>query len=231
MSEAEYRLTIKNMPESLRPRERLREAGSEALSAAELLAIILGTGVKQESAIQLAHRILLDPRGLRFLAEADFDELCQIKGVGLAKAAQIKAALELGKRLACLEPDLKPAIHTPEEAGFLVMEEMCYLDREHFRVMLLNTKNRVLGIETVSIGSLNASLVHPREVFKRAIQRSAASVILVHNHPSGDPSPSPEDVEITQRLCEAGRIIGIEILDHIIIGDHVFASLREKGLI
>lgn len=231
MSEAEYRLTIKSMPEGLRPRERLREAGPEALSTAELLAIILGTGVKQESAIQLAHRILSDPRGLRFLVEADFDELCQIKGVGLAKAAQIKAALELGKRLSCLEPDLMPVIHTPQEAGYLVMEEMCYLDREYFRVMLLNTKNRVLGIETVSIGSLNASLVHPREVFKRAIQRSAAAIILLHNHPSGDPSPSSEDKEITQQLCKAGRIIGIEILDHIVIGDHVFTSFREKGLI
>lgn len=231
MSEAEYGLTIKNMPEGLRPRERLREAGPGALSAAELLAIILGTGVKEESAIQLAHRILLDPRGLRFLAEATFDELCQIKGVGLAKAAQIKAALELGKRFACLEPDLKPVIHTPDEASSLVMEEMCYLDREHFRVMLLNTKNRVLGLETVSIGSLNASLVHPREVFKKAIQRSAAAIILMHNHPSGDPSPSPEDLQITDRLCEAGRVIGIEILDHIIIGDHVYASFKEKGLI
>lgn len=231
MSEEEYRLTIKNMPEDLRPRERLKGAGPAALSTAELLAIILGTGVREESAIQLAHRILLDPRGLRFLAEAAFDELCQIKGIGLAKAAQIKAALELGKRLACLEPDLKPAIHTPDEASSLVMEEMCYLDREHFRVMLLNTKNRVLGLETVSIGSLNASLVHPREVFKNAIQRSAAAMILMHNHPSGDPSPSPEDLEITVRLCEAGRLLGIEILDHIIIGDHVYASFREKGLI
>ena len=133
MSEGEYRLTIKNMPEDLRPRERLKKAGSAALSTAELLAIILRTGVKEESAIQLAHRILLEPRGLRFLTEAAFDELCQIKGVGLAKAAQIKASLELGKRLACLEPDLKPAIHNPDEAGSLVMEEMCYLDREHFR--------------------------------------------------------------------------------------------------
>ncbi len=231
MSGDEYRLTISNMPEELRPRERLREVGPGALSLAELLAIILRIGSRQETALELAHRILLDPRGLRFLAEATFDELCQIKGIGLAKAAQIKAALELGKRLACLEPDLKPAIHTPEEASNLVMEEMCYLDREYFRVVLLNTKNRVLVVETVSIGSLNASLVHPREVFKRAIQKSAAAIILVHNHPSGDPAPSPEDLEVTQRLCEAGRVVGIEVLDHIIIGDHVFTSLRAKGLI
>jgi DNA repair protein RadC len=111
------------------------------------------------------------------------------------------------------------------------MEEMCYLDREHFRVILLNTKNRVLGVETVSIGSLNSSLVHPREVFKSAVQRSAAGVILVHNHPSGDPTPSSEDIEITRRLSDAGRVIGIEVLDHIIIGDHLFVSFKEKGLI
>ncbi len=231
MPEAGYSLTIKKMPEDLRPRERLKEVGSEALSTTELVAIVLGTGAQQESAIQLANRILSNPRGLRFLVEADFEELCQFKGIGLAKASQIKAALELGKRLACLEPDIKPAIHSPDEAGYLVMEEMCYLDREHFRVILLNTKNHVLGIETVSVGSLNASLVHPREVFKKAIQRSAAAMILIHNHPSGDPTPSTEDMEITKRLCDAGRLMGIEILDHIIIGDHVFSSFREKGLI
>ncbi|KUK35755.1 MAG: DNA repair protein RadC [Thermacetogenium phaeum] len=231
MPEPEYRLTIKSMPEDMRPRERMRRVGPGALSAAELLAIILRTGTQEESALELAHRILLEPRGLRFLAEATIDELCSIKGVGLAKAAQVKAALELGRRLFCLEPDLKPVIRSPQEASNLVMEEMCYLDREHFRVILLNTKNRVLGVETVSIGSLNSSLVHPREVFKSAVQRSAAGVILVHNHPSGDPTPSSEDIEITRRLSDAGRVIGIEVLDHIIIGDHLFVSFKEKGLI
>lgn len=231
MSEPEYRLTIKNMPEDMRPRERMKKVGPGALSVAELLAIILRTGTQEESALELAQRILLDPRGLRFLGEATIDELCGIKGVGLAKAAQVKAALELGRRLICLEPDLKPVIRSPQEACNLVMEEMCYLDREHFRVILLNTKNRVLSMETVSIGSLNSSLVHPREVFKRAVQRSAAGLILVHNHPSGDPTPSSEDIEITRRLCEAGRVIGIEVLDHIVIGDHVFVSFKEKGLI
>ena len=231
MPEGEYRLTIKNMPADLRPRERLREVGAGSLSAAELLAIILRTGTKDESVLELAHRILMDPRGLRFLAEAALDELCEIRGMGLAKAAQVKAALELGRRLACLDMELKPVINSPQEASVLVMEEMCYLDREHFRVILLNTKNRVIGIDQVSVGTLNASLVHPREVFKRAVQKSAAAIILVHNHPSGDPSPSPEDMQITQRLCEAGRIIGIEVLDHVIIGDHVFTSFKEKGWI
>lgn len=209
----------------------MRAAGPEALSAAELLAILLGTGSAEESALELANRILSGPRGLRYLAEAPLEELCGIRGVGLAKAAQIKAAVELGRRLACLGPGFSPVVRSPQQVSTLVMEEMCYLDREHFRVVLLNTKNRVLAVETVSVGSLNSSLVHPREVFKKAVQRSAAAVILVHNHPSGDPSPSSEDVEITRRLCEAGKIIGIEVLDHIIIGDHVFVSLKEKGYI
>lgn len=231
MPEPEYHITIKRLPEELRPRERMQAAGPEALSAAELLAIILRTGSAAESALELANRILSDPRGLRYLAEASLEELCGIKGVGLAKAAQIKAAVELGKRLACLGPSFRPTIRNPREVCTLVMEEMCYLDREHFRVVLLNTKNRVLAVETISVGSLNSSLVHPREVFKRAVQSSAAAVILVHNHPSGDPAPSPEDLEITRRLCEAGRLIGIDVLDHIIIGDHVFVSLKEKGYI
>ncbi|MGB9792484.1 MAG: RadC family protein [Thermacetogeniaceae bacterium] len=231
MSKPEYHVAIKSLPEELRPRERMRAAGPEALSAAELLAIILRTGSAEESALELANKILSDPRGLRYLAEASLEDLCSLKGVGLAKAAQIKAAVELGKRLACMGPGFRPVIRNPQEVCTLVMEEMCYLDREHFRVVMLNTKNRVLAVETISIGSLNSSLVHPREVFKKAVQRSAAAVILVHNHPSGDPSPSSEDVEITRRLCEAGRIIGIDVLDHIIIGDHVFISLKEKGYI
>lgn len=230
MSEPEYRVTIKDLPEELRPRERMQAVGPGALSAAELLAIILRIGTREESALELSHRILGEPQGLRFLAEVSLEDLCRIKGIGLAKATQIKAAVELGKRLACLGPGIRPLIRSPQEVGTLVMEDMCYLDREHFRVILLNTKNQVLSVETVSIGSLNSSLVHPREVFKQAILRSAAAVILVHNHPSGDPSPSKEDIEITRRLEDAGRLIGIEVLDHIIIGDHIFTSLKEKCL-
>ena len=171
---------------------------------AELLAIILRTGTKDESVLELAHRILMDPRGLRFLAEAALDELCEIRGMGLAKAAQVKAALELGRRLACLDMELKPVINSPQEASVLVMEEMCYLDREHFRVILLNTKNRVIGIDQVSVGTLNASLVHPREVFKRAVQKSAAAIILVHNHPSSEPSPSP-GICGSHSVCVGGK--------------------------
>lgn len=227
----EYHLTMKSLPRELRPRERMQISGPGALSSAELLAIILGTGSREESALELAHRLLLEPRGLRFLAEVSLEELCRLKGIGLAKAAQIKAAVELGKRLACLGPSARPVVRSPQEVSTLVMEEMCYLDREHFRVILLNTKNQVLAVDTISIGSLNSSLVHPREVFKKAIQCSAAAVILVHNHPSGDPTPSPEDLEITRRLAEAGRLLGIEVLDHIIVGDHTFCSFKEKALI
>lgn len=231
MSLPEYHLTIKSMPEELRPRERMLAVGASSLSSAELLAIILRTGTKDESALELAHRILLEPRGLRFLAESSIDELCSLKGVGIAKAAQIKAAVELGKRLACMGQVMRPTVRNPEEVCTLVMEEMCYLDRENFRVIFLNTKNQVLGIETISVGSLNSSLSHPREVFKRAIQKSAAAIILVHNHPSGDPTPSAEDIEITRRLCEVGKVVGIDVLDHLIIGDHVFTSLKEKRYI
>lgn len=207
----------------------MQAVGASALSSAELLAILLGSGTKEESALNLAQRILTDSRGLRFLVEASLEELCSLKGIGLAKAAQIKAAVELGRRVACVKLDARPMVRSPRDACTLVMEEMCYLDREHFRAILLNTKNQVLAIETVSIGSLNSSPVHPREVFKKAVQRSAAAVVLVHNHPSGDPTPSAEDLEITQRLSEAGKLLGIEVLDHLIIGDHKFISLKEKA--
>jgi DNA repair protein RadC len=231
MSGPEYHLTIKSLPAEVRPRERMKSAGPGALSSVELLAITIGSGWRDESALELANRILLDPRGLRLLAELPLEDLCRIKGIGIARATQIKAAVEIGKRLACLSPEIRPTIHSPQEVSTLVMEDMCYLDREHFRVILLNTKNQVLAVETISIGILNSSLVHPREVFKRAVQHSAAAVILLHNHPSGDPAPSAEDLEITRRLSEAGKLIGIEVLDHIIIGDHVFVSLKDKSLL
>jgi DNA repair protein RadC len=231
MSGPEYHLTIKSLPEQLRPRERMREAGPGALSSAELLAIILGSGSQDGSAIDLAHHLLQGPRGMRLLAEATIEELCGVKGIGPAKAAQIKAAVELGKRLSCMSQGLRPTVRSPQDVCSLVMEEMCYLDREHFRVVILNTKNQVLAVETISVGSLNSSLVHPREVFKPAVLKSAAAVILLHNHPSGDATPSSEDLEITRRLAEAGKLIGIEVLDHIIIGDHVFTSLKEKAVI
>ncbi|MGB9660978.1 MAG: RadC family protein [Moorellaceae bacterium] len=223
-------MTIKTMPPDLRPRERMLAVGPQALSNAELLALLLRTGTPQETALELAERLLAQPSGLRYLAEASLEELRDQKGIGLAKAAQIKAAIELGRRLSVYMAD-RSVIQHPEDVARLLMEEMRYLDREHFRTVSLNTKNRVLAIDNVAVGSLNASLVHPREVFKGPVRRSAAAVILVHNHPSGDPSPSLEDIQVTRRLVEAGRLLGIEVLDHLILGDGSYLSMKEKGLL
>lgn len=231
MAQPEYRLTVKEMPPDQRPRERLISFGAGVLSNAEILAILIGSGTGKETSIELAQRILSSQGGMAFLAEATVEELSSIKGIGPAKTAQIKAAIELGRRLASTTRWERPVIKSPIDSFHLVGEEMRYLDREHFKVILLNTKNHVLGIESISVGSLNASLVHPRELFKKAILKSAAGIILVHNHPSGDPQPSEEDKQVTCRMKEAGEIIGIEVLDHIIIGDGRFVSLRERGVI
>jgi len=222
--------TIKDLPEDLRPRERMLAFGAQALSNAELLAILLRTGNPQETALEVAQRLLSQPGGLRYLAEASLEELKGQRGIGLAKAAQIKAAIELGRRLAAFRPE-RPVIKGPADAAHLLMDEMRYLDREHFRTISLNTKNRVLAIDNVAVGSLNSSYVHPREVFKGPVRRSAAAVILVHNHPSGDPAPSLEDIQVTRRLVEAGKVLGIEVLDHLILGDGSFVSMKEKGLL
>ncbi|WP_153726518.1 RadC family protein [Heliorestis convoluta] len=224
------RLRITDLPQELRPRERMVQAGPQGLSNGELLAILLRTGTRQETAVDLAHRIL-HSGGLRFLAEASIDDLSTIKGLGLAKSAQIKSAVELGRRIAASTPETKTIIRSPEDVSRLVMEEMRFLDKEVFRALALNTKNHVLSIEDISVGSLSSAIVHPRELFKALIRKSAAAVVLLHNHPSGDPTPSREDREITRRIVEGGRILGIEVLDHIIIGDNRYASLKELGYI
>ena len=224
-------ITIKKMPESERPREKLLTYGVSSLSNTELLAIILSTGTRKTSAIDLATNILYSTQeGLRFLTDCTVEELCEIKGVGLAKASQIIAAVELGKRIALTSKTNNYKIRTPDDVNNLLMEEMRYLKKEHFNIILLNTKNEVIAVENISIGSLNASIVHPREVFVRAIKRNSSSIILEHNHPSGDPQPSNEDISITKRLIEAGKLIGIEVLDHIIIGDNVYISLKERNM-
>jgi len=173
---------------------------------------------------------LLD-EGIRGLTNITPAELENMRGIGRDKALRLLAAIELAKMLATAPPGEKPVVKTPEDAARLVMEEMRYLDREHFRALLLNAKNQVIGQEIISIGTLNSSAVHPRELFKNAIKASAAAIILVHNHPSGDPSPSREDIEVTRRLVEAGRLIGIEILDHLVIGNGKFESFKAMGLI
>lgn len=223
-------IPIKHYPEELRPREKLLVLGSATLSEQELLAILLRTGTREKSALGLAQDILAH-NGLLGLTKMSIEEFSQFKGMGLAKAAQLTAAVELGKRLSRQSLGLRPAIRKPEDIASLLMGEMAYLDREHFKVINLNTKNQVMVIDTVSIGSLNASLVHPREVFKLPIKRSAASLILAHNHPSGDVKPSQEDIKITRRLCEAGMLLGVEIIDHIIIGQNQYCSMKSEGYI
>ncbi len=231
MDSAGYRPTIKDLPADTRPRERLLREGAEVLSDIEILAILLRTGSREATALDLAALIMLRFKTLRHLLGATIEELSEIKGVGPAKACQIKAALELARRTTVYSGQQHPVIKTPDDAAALVMEEMKHFDREHFRAILLNTKNRVIGTDRVSVGTLNSSVVHPRELFRNAIKRGAASIILLHNHPSGDPTPSREDKDITRRVMEAGNIIGIEVLDHIIIGDNRFISLKAHGLI
>ncbi len=222
---------IRDYPEEERPRERLMKDGPETLSNQELLAIILRTGTKQESVLQLSYRIIQNFEGLRLLKDASIEELTSLNGVGTVKAVQLIAAMELGRRVSRLQLEERYTIRSPEDGANYVMEDMRFLSQEHFVCLYLNTKNQVLHRQTVFVGSLNASIVHPREVFREAFRRSAASLICFHNHPSGDPTPSREDIEVTKRLAECGKMLGIDMLDHIIIGDQKFISLKEKGYV
>jgi DNA repair protein RadC len=227
--EERYGVVIRDLPAEERPRERLAKYGAEALATSELLAILLRVGTAKESALSLGNRLLSTFGSLRGIERATPDEMGRIPGIGLAKACQLKAAFELGKRIAASTDDVQPAIRGPEDAANLVMEGLRYESKEHFQAILLNTRNRVVAIRPVSMGSLQQSIVHAREVFREAISNSAAAMIVVHNHPSGDPSPSEEDLAITRRLVEAGQLLGIPILDHLIIGAGKFISLKERG--
>jgi len=222
-------LKMKDVPKEERPRERLLRYGESHLSNQEILAILLGSGTKEESVMDLANRLLMHFEGLKLLSEATIEELTSIKGIGNAKGIVILAALELGKRIQQYKPEDKYIIRSPEDGADFVMEEMRNLNQEHLVVLFLNTKNQIIHRQTIFIGSLNASIVHPREIYREALKRSAASIICAHNHPSGDPSPSQEDIHVTRRLVEAGKIMGIELLDHLVIGNHSFTSLKEKG--
>ncbi|HWQ76084.1 MAG TPA: DNA repair protein RadC [Syntrophomonas sp.] len=226
----DYQFGIKDMPPEMRPRERLSRHGETHLSEGELLAIILGNGTRNISALELANRLLVSFKGLRNIREAQLEELTQVKGIGPAKAVTIKAAIELGRRTA-LDVKIKDYIHSPADVSRLLMEEMRYYDREYLYGLYLDRKGGLLTKEVISIGSLSSSIVHPREVFKAALKVSASSIIVAHNHPSGDPTPSQEDLEITRRLAEAGKIMGIELMDHLVIGHKSFCSLKEKGVI
>jgi len=222
--------TIKGLPEELRPRERLIKKGADSLSEIELLAILLGTGTQRVSAVELSSQLMGHYKTLRSLMDATVEELIEFDGVGTAKACQIKAALEFAKRLRGFTGDVRLTIKSPRDAAELFIEKLRYEDRECFVALLLNTKNQVIAMEDVSKGTLNSSAVHPRELFRRAIKKSAAAIILAHNHPSGDAKPSKDDLEVTKRLCEAGRIIGISVLDHIVTGDKDYTSMKTAGL-
>jgi len=221
---------IMDLAEAERPRERLARLGPQALTSAELLAILLRVGVPGENAVQVGQRLLQNFGGLSGLHRADFGEVCAQHGIGPAKAAQIKAAIELGRRLTQTSPEERPAIHSPEDAAALVQYEMSALEQEELRVILLDTRNRVLHIDSVYRGSLNTSQVRIGELFRTAIRNNSAAVIVVHNHPSGDPAPSPDDVAVTRAIVQAGKLLDIEVLDHLVIGNGRFVSLKERGL-
>lgn len=223
-------ILIRDLPANERPRERLRDYGPTALSNAELLAILWRTGTASESVLNMASRVLAQTGGLAGLAKASIPELMAQKGIGEAKAIEIKAVLELGRRMMLAQPEERLVVRSPLDVANLLMLEMGTFEQEHLRVVLLNTKNQVIAVPEVYRGSVNTSLIRIGEVFKEAVRQNAPALIVVHNHPSGDPSPSPEDVRVTEQLVEGGRILDIDVLDHLVIGHQRYVSLKERGL-
>jgi len=223
--------TVRDLPKTERPRERLLKLGPEALSAQELLALIIGRGIPGKSVINIAQELVSKFGNIKGVGEATIEQLCQIRGIGPAKAAQILACFEIGKRSSLAPDQKKYDITNPETVIKAVRASIKDKAKEHFKLIILDSRNKILTITNVSIGTLNANLTHPREIFKDAITHNAASVVLVHNHPSGDPEPSEDDLKITKQLTEAGKIMGIEVVDHIIIGQEKYLSFKEKKLI
>lgn len=229
MSESQVTFRIQDLPKMDRPRERLAEKGASALSTAELLAILIRTGLPGENAVQIGQRLLSHFHSILGLHRASFQELSTQHGIGPAKAAQIKAAIELGNRMR-LEFDERPTVRSPEDAFMLVDHEMSGLEQEEMRVLILDTRNRVLEIHSIVRGSLNSAQVRVGEIFRQAVRLNAAAIIVIHNHPSGDPTPSGEDVALTKAIIQAGQLLDIEVLDHIIVGRNQYASLKERGI-
>lgn len=225
-------MQIKKLPKEERPAEKIIQWGASKLSNAELVALIIHSGTKGRSAMEIAQSIIAsNDQGIRFLSCCEAEELQNISGVGRAKAARIIAAVELGKRIATWRSADSSYIENSKDVANIFMEDLRYETKEHFKTVLLNTKGKVLHIDTVSVGNLIQTTVHPREVFKKAIRKGAASLIIIHNHPSGDPAPSDEDIKTTRRLSEVGELVGIPVLDHIIIGDGEFVSFKSQGLL
>jgi len=228
------RLRIKDIPEDERPYERLEKYGAQVLSNAELLAIIIKTGTKEETSLGVAQRILkLDEegKGLAFLNDISPEELQSIKGIGKVKAIQIKAIVEFSKRISTNRKNSRATVTSPDDVSKLVMQEMRCLKQEELRVLVLNSKNIVLKTHIAALGGLNTSGVEAREVFKEAVRIGAAGIVLIHNHPSGDPQPSKEDIMFTKKIGDGANTLGIKLVDHLIIGDGVFVSLKERNLI
>lgn len=223
-----YRIT--DLDSNERPRERLIHMGAQALSAAELIAILLRVGVKGENAVQVGQRLLQTFGGISGLQKANFEEVKSQHGIGTAKAAALKAAIELGRRLSLESPEERVRIHGPEDAFALVKYEMSALEQEHLRVMLLDTRNQVLEIIELYQGSLNSSTVRVAEVFRDAVRRNAGAILVVHNHPSGDPAPSQNDIDVTKAIVNAGNLLDINVLDHIVVGNGRFVSMKEQKL-
>ncbi len=232
MSRSQTPFTIHDLPAEERPRERLRRLGPESLSSVELLALVIGRGIPGRSALTIAHELLSQFKSVRGISEATIEELAGVKGIGGAKAAQLKATFQLGERQGLEAEELaRFEITSPRTVVRAIWATIHDKAKEHFKLLLLNTRNRIIGIVAVSTGTVSASLVHPREVFKAAISHGAHSVVLAHNHPSGNPEPSDDDISLTHRLVEAGRLLGIEVLDHIIVTHKDSISFKEKGLL
>lgn len=225
-----YRLPVREWPSSEQPREKLAQLGAEQLSDAELLAILMRVGVSGQDVLSLSQSLLVKFGGLLGLARTPLSQLSEERGIGPAKAVTLHAALELGRRLLLADAGQRPQIRSAQDVASMLQLQMGLLEQEHLRVVLLNTKNQVVAIRDVYKGSLNTSVIRTAEVFRDAVKENCASIIVVHNHPSGDPTPSPEDVRVTEELVEAGRLLDIEVLDHLVIGRNKYVSLRQKKL-
>lgn len=225
-------MKIKSLPEYERPVEKCLSLGVESLSNRELLALLINSGTKEKSAMELAEEVLAkDDAGICYLRESSLEELMSISGIGKAKAARIAAAAELGKRIASKPLNTGVKIENDEDIADIFMEDMRHQKREIFKALLLNSKGGIISTETISIGELNSTVVHPREVFSKAVKKSAAAIVFIHNHPSGDPMPSKEDFATTARLVECGKLLGIRVIDHLVMGDGRYISMRAMGKI
>ncbi len=223
--------TIHDLPADTRPRERLTRLGAEGLSDAELIAIVLRSGARGINVIDMATQLVRHYQGLPGMREASIEDLCSHHGVGEAKAAQIKASIEIGRRIMLASPEARPQVHSPEDVAKLLMAELAYAEQEHVKVVLIDTRNYVIATPTVYKGNVNSAQVRVGELFREAIRRNAAAVIVAHNHPSGDPTPSPDDITLTRQIVKAGNLLNINVMDHLVLGRRRWVSLKERGLV